>query len=238
MIGADVDRSKNWWWNPRVESDQPGNESRPPTQEARDAEAAAIRRRWITLGEALAVIAVLISALTLWNSWSERSSDEAAKTAETRQAASRAARLVLTASTDRRGLKLAPTSADQTIQEQTITFPAALSVAPVKTTGEPRIEAGWFDQPLKRAREKAGMPDNSRGDEQLPVLIETHFIVGGEPHVDVALYDVGYSVTGKLLGGHDVELHGLARVSAAGKGGSRSSLDARWKRPFPTAKAN
>ncbi len=33
------------------------------------AEAAAIRRRWINLGEVLAVIAVLISALTLWNSY-------------------------------------------------------------------------------------------------------------------------------------------------------------------------
>jgi predicted negative regulator of RcsB-dependent stress response len=39
-------------------------------------EAAAIRRRWITLGEILAVIAVLISGLTLWNSYSDRSADE------------------------------------------------------------------------------------------------------------------------------------------------------------------
>ncbi|HEX8061853.1 MAG TPA: hypothetical protein VF535_01415 [Allosphingosinicella sp.] len=31
-------------------------------------EAAAIRRRWITLGEILAVIGVLISALALWSS--------------------------------------------------------------------------------------------------------------------------------------------------------------------------
>jgi hypothetical protein len=35
--------------------------------EQRTAEAAAIRRRWITLGEALAVIAVVISGLTLFN---------------------------------------------------------------------------------------------------------------------------------------------------------------------------
>ena len=39
-------------------------------------EAAAIRRRWITLGEILAVVGVLISGLALWNSWSERSSAE------------------------------------------------------------------------------------------------------------------------------------------------------------------
>lgn len=35
-------------------------------QETRKEEAARIRRRWITLGELLAVAAVLISALTLY----------------------------------------------------------------------------------------------------------------------------------------------------------------------------
>jgi hypothetical protein len=220
-----------------VKNDQPEIEPSPPTQEARDAEAASIRRRWITIGEALAVIAVLISALTLWNSWSERSADQATKAAETQKAASRAERLVLTASADKRGLTLAPTSSDQTIQEQTITFPTALAAAPAKTTGEPRIETAWFAQPLKRAREQAGMPDDSRGDEKLPVLIETRFVVTGEPHLDVAIYDIGYTVKGKWIGGHDVDLRGLARVSAARKGGAQSQLDARWKQLFPNVKA-
>lgn len=221
-----------------MESDQPGSECLPPAQEARDAEAAAIRRRWITLGEALAVLAVLISALTLWNSWSERSSDEASKSAETRQAASRASRLVLTAKAERRGLALAPTSPDQVIQEQTITFPAALGVSSVRTTGEPRIETGWFAQSLKQAREKAGMPDNSRGDEKLPVAIETQFIIAGEPHTDVAIYDVGYTVTGKWISGHNVDLRGVARVSPVRAKDVQSSIDARWKRLVLSAKAN
>ena len=43
------------------------------------AEAAAVRRRWINLGEILAVVAVLISGLTLWNSYTERSHAEAEK---------------------------------------------------------------------------------------------------------------------------------------------------------------
>ena len=45
----------------------------PETPQQQAAEAAAIRRRWITLGEVLAVAAVLISALTFWNSYQERS---------------------------------------------------------------------------------------------------------------------------------------------------------------------
>ena len=220
-----------------MENDQPVDELTSPNQEARDAEAASIRRRWITLGEALAVIAVLISALTLWNSWSERSADKATRSAEIQKIASRAERLVLKASPDKRGLALAPTSSDQTIQEQTITFPTALSAAPAKTTGEPRIETAWFAQPLKRAREQAGKPDDSRGDEKLPVLIETRFMVGGDPHIDVAIYDLGYTVTGKWIGGHDVDLRGLALISGVGKGGGQSQLDARWRRLFPNVKA-
>ena len=46
------------------------------------AEAAAIRRRWITLGEILAVVAVMISGLTFWNSYSERTASEAERAAE------------------------------------------------------------------------------------------------------------------------------------------------------------
>lgn len=235
-LAGDIDQIAIWCSNEFMEDDQPGSEPPAPSQEARAAEEAAIRRRWITLGEALAVIAVLISALTLWNSWSERSSDEATKLAETRTAASRAERLMLTAATDRNGLALSPSSTDQTIQEQTIIFPTALAAPPVKTTGEPRIETSWFAQPLKRAREKAGLPDDSRGDEKLPVLVETRFIVSGDPHTDTAIYDLGYTVTGKLLGGHNVDLRGLARVATVRKGGAQSQLDARWRQLFPNAK--
>ena len=41
------------------------------------AEAARVRRRWINLGELVAVLALVISALTLWNSYRERTTNEA-----------------------------------------------------------------------------------------------------------------------------------------------------------------
>ena len=40
------------------------------------AEAAATRRRWITLAEVVAVAGVLIGALTLYTNWSDRRADE------------------------------------------------------------------------------------------------------------------------------------------------------------------
>jgi len=198
------------------------------------AEAAAIRRRWITLGEVLAVMAVLISALTLWNSWGERSENEAAKRAEAHRETTRAATLVLTAAASGRDrLALKPGSADQTVQGQTITFPAALGAAPAETTGEPRIEAAWFDDALKKARNKAGLPDDSRGDERLPVAITTRFLVDGEVHEDVALYDIGYTISGRWLSGHSIALRGLSLVSHVKSGNAQAKLDARWNKLFP-----
>jgi hypothetical protein len=202
--------------------------------EARAAEAAAIRRRWVTLGEALAVIAVIISALTLWNNWSERSESEAAKSAAARRASVRAATLVLTATpSGERELILKPASAGQSVQSQTLFFPTPLHAAPAETTGEPRIEAEWFERALTNAREKAGLPDDSRGDERLPVAITTRFLVDGEAHEDVALYDIGYTISGRLLGGHNVTLRGLSFVSRVKSGQAQAMVDARWAKLLP-----
>lgn len=201
--------------------------------EMRAAEAAAIRRRWISLGEALALIAVAISGLTLWNSWSERRDSAAEKTAEVRQASTRAATLVLMAAdSGERRLMLKATAADQTIQSQKIVFPTALGAEPAETTGEPRIEAAWFERALIKAREAAKLPDNSRGDERLPVVITTRFLVGGQPHEDVALYDLGYTISGKLLAGHSVTLRGLSLAARVPAASAQARLDARWQQLF------
>lgn len=197
--------------------------------EARAVEAAAIRRRWITLGEILAVIAILISGLTLWNSWSERHDSVAARQVEAQAASNRAVTLVLTATASNDDmLALKPASAEQSIQTQIITFPKSLSLAPVTTTGEPRVEAAWFERALKRARKDAGLPDDSRGDERLPVAVTTRFLVDGKMHEDIALYDIGYTIAGRWLSGHHVTLRGLSLVSKAKSANVQAKVDARW----------
>lgn len=220
-------------------TDQPNSESssenRPHAKaEVRAAEAAAIRRRWITLGEMLAVVAVIISALTLWNNWSERHASDAVKNADAAKASARAGTLLLVAmNSGKSELVLKPGSPDQSVQSQEIRFPSALGVDPAETTGEPRLEAAWFESALKKARSEAKMPDDSRGDERLPVVITTHFLVDGEPHEDVALYDIGYSISGRWLGGHSVTLRGVSLVSRTKGTHAQATLDARWSRLFP-----
>jgi hypothetical protein len=218
-----------------VNQNPPGSDQVTPAEtsaKGRAAEAAAIRRRWITLGEVLAVIAIVISALTLWNSWSERSDSKAIKSADAQRASARAVTLVLMAEGGERALALKPAAAEQSVQSQKILFPAALDIAPAETTGEPRIEAGWFEGALKKAREAAHLPDNSRGDERLPVVIISRFLVDGEQHEDVALYDIGYTISGRLLAGHSVKLRGLSLVSRAKSGDAQAKLDARWRKLF------
>jgi len=200
-------------------------------KEARAAEAAAIRRRWITLGEVLAVLAVGISALTLYLNWSDKQDERADKASESRKASDRAARLTLNAMSikaDR--ITIAPGDPAQLVQSQTILFPRALGIEPVDTTGAPRIEAGWFDDALKKARDKAKLPDDSVGDEKLPVAIATRFTVGGETHEATALYDIGYGIAGGWIAGHSLSLRGLSRIEALDVAGAQSAVDARWAR--------
>jgi len=194
------------------------------------AEAARVRRRWINLGELVAVLALIISALTLWNSYRERTTNEAEHARESAQSAKKAAILVLKATPDKDGrtLALAPRSDVQAIQDQTIYFPAKLGISPAQTSSDARIEKRWFDGPLIDARKAAGV-EASLGDARIPVLIETHFLADGDPYVDRAIYEVGYVTSHSLIGGTDVHLRGLSRTGAVKSvDAGQKQIDAIW----------
>ena len=196
----------------------------PETRE-QAAEAAAIRRRWITLGEVLAVVAVVISGLTLWNSYTERSRAEAERQAAKQEQAADAQTLILrgTPAGDGKRLDITALDPEQAIQSQTIRFPAALGADPVDTVIEPRIEARW----LKRAVEKAGKAKGS-GDARLPVLIATRFVSDGKTYSDSAIYDIGYKAESGFLSGTEIELRGLSHVARTGAKDGQAKLDKLW----------
>lgn len=185
------------------------------------------RLRWVTLGEAVAIAAVVISGLGLYQGWQDRHAEQA-EHAQEAQAAGKARVLSLRATAQRDGavLALAPLADGQSIQSQTIRFPAALGIAPVDTAGDPRIEAGWLADGLKKARHAAGMKDETAGDARLPVAIETQFLDGGDVRSDRAVYDLGYAVAGRFLLGSTVRLRGLSLVA---RGAGQARIDALWK---------
>jgi len=210
------------------------SETTPPWEKGKKqtqaAEAAAIRRRWINLGELLAVIAVLISALTLWNSYKERANTEAEHSKSEQKAEIQASTLVLRAVPDKEGhrLALSAMASDQAIQSQTVAFPAALGVSPVDTAGDPRIESGWFEDALHKARKAAGLDEKSIGDARLPVLVTTQFLTGGDVKTDSAIYDLGYRIDSGFLSGTNVQMRGLSLVKRGVTSGGQKQIDAIW----------
>ena len=191
------------------------------------AEAAAIRRRWITLGEVLAVVAVVISGLTFWNSYQERSSAEAERQAAKQEAAAEAQRLILRGTATGEGnrrLNLVPLAADQVIQSQTISFPTALETESVDTVIAPRIESQWLKPAVKKAGETEG-----RGDARLPVLITTRFVSDGRSYTDSSIYDIGYKAEDGFLSGTEVELRGLSHVKRVIAENGQAELDKLWE---------
>jgi hypothetical protein len=199
-----------------------------PETRSQAAEAAAIRRRWITLGEILAVIAVLISGLTLWNSYQERSSSEAERVAEKKQQAAKSQALVLRGDSGRKKMILTSLDPGHAVQSQSIRFPTALEVDPVEDLVEPRIEAGWIKEAAGKARKSAG-GGNQAEDRRMPVLITSRFVSGGQTFTDSAIYDVGYRREGNLLGGSEIDLLGLSLVERVAPASAQARLDALWK---------
>lgn len=205
---------------------------------AEAAEAAAVRRRWITLGEILGVAAVVISGLTFWNSYSERRNSEVERASEERSADVRARSLVLRGTVDAGGEMLAlSATGEQVIQDQTVMFPSALELDPVEVTN-PRIEADWFDGAVREARREAGQRDEDAGDERLPVAITTRYVVGGDSFSDVSLYDVGYVVKERFLRGGTVRLRGLSLIGRASAETAQARLDKLWTTRQPTISAD
>ena len=197
---------------------------------AQVAEAAAIRRRWITLGEILAVVAVVISGLTFWNSYQERSSAEEERLAEKKEKSAKAQTLMLKAGGGRSSLDLVALDPQQAIQSQTIRFPSALGLSAIETV-DPRIDSQWIEAAAKKAR-KAVDSKGGRGDSRLPIAITTRFVSGGETYSDAAIYDVGYRLDSGILD-TDAELLGLSLVQRSRADRLQARLDALWQARQP-----
>jgi hypothetical protein len=186
-------------------------------------DAAKARRRWLTLGETIAVLALVISAASFWDAHQDRKIARA-----TIEKPAAATPLVLKASATDDGDTLAIVAAgnDRVIQTQTIVFPASLGLDPVDTVGSARIEAGWFADALREASpepRKAG---------RLAVGIVTRYTDNGIERTDSALYDIGHGWRSRLLQSDMPRLEGITLVSRGGKD-LAAKVEARWRKAHP-----
>ena len=191
------------------------------------AEAAKQRRRWISVGETIGILALIISGISLWDSHQDR--------VESRAAASKVipvavVPLVLKAQAADEGAMLGLNSPnpDRVIQTQTIVFPTALEIASADTVGNPRIEAAWFAGGLRKAL------GDMRKHGRLPVGIITRYTDNGVERTDTAIYDIGHGWRSRLLQSDVPVLEGITLVSRP-RQHLQKSLDARWQRAHPIA---
>ncbi|MES2338594.1 MAG: hypothetical protein V4537_10895 [Pseudomonadota bacterium] len=188
------------------------------------AEAAATRRRWITLAEAVAVAGVLIAALSLYLGWAERREDAAAKQAEQSADARKSSTARLVGKTEDGGKRVALADpAQPAVASIDVTFPKALGIDDQQTIVPARIEADWIDGALLKLTD--GGADSVRG--RLPVLIAATIAEGDRPAVDRAIYDIVFATEGHTLGSRTLKLEGVVFRERV-RGNAIARLDTLW----------
>ncbi len=201
------------------------SEDTPPETAAEKAEAQAIRRRWITVGELVAVAGVLIAALSLWLGWSDKREDAAKAETEKAVAAKRASTVTMIGKSEDHGKRVVLADPNQpALASIDVTFPRALGLGAETAVVQPRVDADWIKRPVLKLTD--GGPDAVRG--RVPVLIAATIAEGDRPTVDRAIYDVVFATEGGgLLGGRSLKLEGVVfreRVS----GDATARLDSLW----------
>lgn len=200
----------------------------PEIPAAERAEERAIRRRWITLGEIVAIAAVAISGLTFWSNYSDRKASEAERHAERAEAREAEAHVTLTGTPASGGHALAIGDSRQKIQGIKVRFPAALGIGSKESLLEPKIEARWFAGKLLDMTD--GGPD--KRDGTMPVLITADWWDGDQHLDETALYDIVWHTEGRVLQGRELKLKGIA-LRRRLKGDGPAQLDAAWARAKP-----
>jgi hypothetical protein len=196
------------------------------------------RLRFLTVAELVGVAALVIAALGYWDSHRERAqtAQERAAEAQAKKAEARAGALklsfLMTATPEGSGdrLRLASVHPEQVIQTQAVNFPSEIRGDAVQTTGNPRIEAGWFEGGLAKAEHaRRAKPRQGR----MPVGIVTAFIEDGQPKTDTAIYLVGYSLHSRVLRADKVELEGLSLMRRGVGENVQAAVDGVWARQNP-----
>lgn len=199
--------------------------------------------RWLSLAEMVGILAVAIAALGYWDSHRERAQTDRERAAEARekkaeaQAGALKLSFLMTATPESGGerLRLSAAHPEQVIQTQAVIFPHELRGDSVETTGNPRIEAGWFDGGLSKARHAR---ETKATQGRLPVGVVTVFIEDGQTKRDQAIYLVGYSAHPRVLRADKVELEGLSLLRRGVGEDIQAAVDSAWARqnPPPPAK--
>ncbi|HEX6661340.1 MAG TPA: hypothetical protein VF067_05680 [Sphingomicrobium sp.] len=160
------------------------------------------KRRWISLGEIIAVAALIVSAVGVWIAWKSSSNDQPTRVVEQRQPIP----LTLRAKREDDGERLAisPVESTHALESLTITMPGASPIA-VGSDGE--LGAGDVQSALKGH-------DNEPKDRTLAVRvrIDARYVESGADRRSAGTYSLRYMwKSGGLFSGRSLHLVALSR---------------------------
>jgi hypothetical protein len=160
------------------------------------------RRRWINLGELIALAALIVSGLGVWINWKSSDRDKPTSIVEQRQPIP----LTLRA---RRGddgarLEISPVEPSHALESLTVTLPGAL---PIEVGSDGELDASDVESALKGR-------DKEPRDRTLSVRarIDSRYVEMGKDRRASGTYTLRYMWKGGgLFGGRSLHLVGLSR---------------------------
>lgn len=159
------------------------------------------RRRWINIGEIVAVAGLVISGLALWNSWDRDDEKPVAIEQE------KAIPLVLRGKVedDGKAIRLAPVEDSHALEDVTITA-AKPGSGSAPFGNEPVLSAAGIESWLPKDVKKEGVGS-------LTVTLTARYVEHGKTRTSTQRYRISYGwKEGGLLGGKSLRLTGFSRA--------------------------
>jgi hypothetical protein len=161
------------------------------------------RRRWINLGEIIALCALVVSGLGVWIAWKSSNQDKPARVVEQRSAVPLALRG--TVDTDGRTLTIIPADPSHALESLTVTIRSA---SPIQVGSDGKLSASDAEAALKN-REK----EPKDVTLSVPIRVDARYVENGADRRGGGSYILRYKWEGGgLFGGRSLHFVGMSKA--------------------------
>jgi hypothetical protein len=160
------------------------------------------RRRWINLGELIALAALIVSAFGVWIAWKSSNQDKPTRVVEQHTSVPLALRG--TPDSDGRTLAIVPADPGHALESLKVTIKGA---SPIDIGSDGRLSAGDVEAALQGREKEAKDVTHS-----VPVQIQARYVEAGTDRRGGGSYVLRYKWEGGgLFGGRSIRLVSLSR---------------------------
>jgi hypothetical protein len=161
------------------------------------------RRRWINLGELIALCALVVSGLGVWIAWKSSHQDKPTRIVEQRSAVPLALRG--TVDTDGRALTIIPADPSHALESLTVTIRTA---SPIQVGSDGKLSASDAEAALKNREKEAKDVTLS-----VPIRVDARYVENGADRRGGGSYILRYKWEGGgLFGGRSLHFVGMSKA--------------------------